>query len=219
VTTSKDYAFTALPTSQITIGHSRSSHSVALFTSRCLVAASSWGRSTSSAFPNYPRASATSFSQQQLTTAELQQSSNSQSRIRGSVTNNCSRFDDWVYWTPRLQVQLIITVHTLNSFLVTNLSLYFLWFSDWFLVFCYSVWLTASQLWLLRINYVSFYDPVRTADRTQCLRVSLIFCLPLPSNGLFRVATGTCSVKLCPADGHIVAFRRHVTSLSKLSCS
>jgi hypothetical protein len=45
-----------------------------------------------------------------------------------------SGFDDWNYWTSLLQLQLSITVHTLNSFLITNFSLYFFWFSDWFLV-------------------------------------------------------------------------------------
>jgi hypothetical protein len=45
-----------------------------------------------------------------------------------------SRFDDCIYGTPLLQLHLIITVHTLNSFLITNLSLYFFWFSDWSLV-------------------------------------------------------------------------------------
>jgi hypothetical protein len=39
VTTSKDYAVTILHTSQITIGHTRSSHSATVFTSHCLVAA------------------------------------------------------------------------------------------------------------------------------------------------------------------------------------
>jgi hypothetical protein len=33
----------------------------------------------------------------------------------------------------------------------------------------------------------------------------------LSGNGLFRVATGTCSAKPRPADGHVAAFRRHVT--------
>jgi hypothetical protein len=50
-----------------------------------------------------------------------------------------SRFNDWIYWTSGLQLQLIITVHALNSFLITNLSLYFFRFSDWSLV---------SSLWL-----------------------------------------------------------------------
>jgi hypothetical protein len=33
------------------------------------------------------------------------------------------RFDDWIYWTFLLQLPLITTSHTLNSFLITNLSL------------------------------------------------------------------------------------------------
>jgi hypothetical protein len=87
-----------------------------------------------------------------------------------------------------------------------------------------------SSLWssitkydsFLRINYLSFHDPVRTAFRTTCLTVPLLFCVsvamvmhvhqnPMPSNSLFRVATGTLSGKPSPADGHIAAFRRHVT--------
>jgi hypothetical protein len=55
VTTSNDYAFTVLHTSQITIGHARSSQSVTVFTSRCLVASSNGGRSPSSGLPNCPR--------------------------------------------------------------------------------------------------------------------------------------------------------------------
>jgi hypothetical protein len=54
VTTSKNYTLTVLHTSQITIGHTRSSHSLIL-TSRYLVAASNDGRSPSSRFPNGPR--------------------------------------------------------------------------------------------------------------------------------------------------------------------
>jgi hypothetical protein len=32
-----------------------------------------------------------------------------------------SRFDDWIYWTSVLQLQLIITAHTLNSFYTTSI--------------------------------------------------------------------------------------------------
>jgi hypothetical protein len=45
VSTSEDYALTGLHTSQITIGHTRSSQSVTFFTSRCLVVTSNGGRS------------------------------------------------------------------------------------------------------------------------------------------------------------------------------
>jgi hypothetical protein len=55
ITTRKDYAF-LLHTSLITIGHTRSSQSVPVFSSRCLVAASNGRRSPSSGFPNCPRA-------------------------------------------------------------------------------------------------------------------------------------------------------------------
>jgi hypothetical protein len=54
ITISKDHALTALHTSQITTGHTRSSQSVTVFTSRCLVAVSNSGRSPSSRFPNCP---------------------------------------------------------------------------------------------------------------------------------------------------------------------
>jgi hypothetical protein len=76
VTTSKDYALTVLHQTQITIRHTRSSRSVTVFTNRCLVTAFNGGRSPSSGFPNCPRASATSFSQQHFKTAETQQSYN-----------------------------------------------------------------------------------------------------------------------------------------------
>jgi hypothetical protein len=52
------------------------SQSVTVFISRWLVAATNGGRSLSCGFPNYPRPQLPA-SQQQLTTTELQQSSNS----------------------------------------------------------------------------------------------------------------------------------------------
>jgi hypothetical protein len=55
VTTSKDYVLTVIHTSQITKGHTRSSQSVAVFTSRCLVGVSKGGSSPSLGFPNSPR--------------------------------------------------------------------------------------------------------------------------------------------------------------------
>jgi hypothetical protein len=55
VTTSTDYALTVLHTLQITIRHTRSSQSVTVFTSRCLVAAFNGERSPSYGFPNCPR--------------------------------------------------------------------------------------------------------------------------------------------------------------------
>lgn len=55
VTTSKDYAFTVIHISQITIGHTRSSKFVIVFISRCSVAAPSGERSLSSGFPKCPR--------------------------------------------------------------------------------------------------------------------------------------------------------------------
>jgi hypothetical protein len=61
VTTSKDYALTVLHISQIPIGHTRSSQSVTVFTSRCLVETSKGGRSPYSGFPNYHLAPAATF--------------------------------------------------------------------------------------------------------------------------------------------------------------
>jgi hypothetical protein len=66
-----------------------------------------------------------------------------------------SRSDDWIYWTSLLQLQLIITAHTLNCFLITNFSLHFFWFSDWSLRFYYSMRLTASQLRLTHASVSS----------------------------------------------------------------
>jgi hypothetical protein len=60
---------------QFTTARTKPSHS-SVFISRCLVTASNGGRSPYSGFPNSPRVSATSFSQQQLTRTELQLSSN-----------------------------------------------------------------------------------------------------------------------------------------------
>jgi hypothetical protein len=54
-TTSTGYALTILYTSQITVGHTRPSQSVTVFTSRCLVTVSNNGRSPSSGFPKCPR--------------------------------------------------------------------------------------------------------------------------------------------------------------------
>jgi hypothetical protein len=48
---------------QFTITHIHASVPSHVFTSRCLVSASNGGRSTSTGFPNCPRASGTSFSQ------------------------------------------------------------------------------------------------------------------------------------------------------------
>jgi hypothetical protein len=61
VLSSKDCALAVLHTSKLTMGHTRSSQFVTVFTSRCLVAASNDEFSPSSGFSNCPRASATSF--------------------------------------------------------------------------------------------------------------------------------------------------------------
>jgi hypothetical protein len=51
----KDYALTVLHTSQITIGHTKSSQAVTVFTGCCSVAASNIERSPSTGFPNCQR--------------------------------------------------------------------------------------------------------------------------------------------------------------------
>jgi hypothetical protein len=58
------------------------------------------------------------------------------------------RFDDWIYWPSLLQLHLNITLHTLNPFLITNLSMYFYWFSDWSVVYYCSVRLSSAPVWL-----------------------------------------------------------------------
>jgi hypothetical protein len=75
VTASNFIRFTNSHTLQFTRAHTYVSSACCVFTSRGLVTASNGGLSPYSGFPYYPRASATSFSQQPLTTAEPQQSS------------------------------------------------------------------------------------------------------------------------------------------------
>jgi hypothetical protein len=64
----------------VTTFHTRSSKSVTVFTSRCLVAASNSG------FPNCPHSSATSFSQQQLTKLNRSSPLTNWLRVRVRVT-------------------------------------------------------------------------------------------------------------------------------------
>jgi hypothetical protein len=130
-----------------------------------------------------------------------------------------SGFDDWIYGMSLLQLQLIITVYTSNSFLITNLSLYYFWISDQSLV---------SSLLLLSMTHSC--ESVACSFMTQCglptehtlehfiycylyIRCHGNMCSPKTvfQSGLFRVARGICSVKYCPADGHIPALRCHVT--------
>jgi hypothetical protein len=98
-TRSKHYAVILLHYSQVTIGHTMSSQSVTVFSSRCLVAASNGGHPPSSGFPNCPRpqlASSHSNSSQQLNrssslnnlllTDSLTNSPQSQSQSQSYVT-------------------------------------------------------------------------------------------------------------------------------------
>jgi hypothetical protein len=77
VTKSKNYALAVLHTSQITIGHARSSQSVSVFTSHCMMVASSGGHSPSSEFSNCPWPQLPPSPSKQLTTTEPQRLSNS----------------------------------------------------------------------------------------------------------------------------------------------
>jgi hypothetical protein len=105
VTTSKVYALTVLHMSQITLGHTRSSHYIVFFTSRCLLTAFNGGLSASSGFPNYSCASATSISQQQLTMTEPQQSSNwltnSQTNYSLTQKSKSKLLYDWRFTTKK----------------------------------------------------------------------------------------------------------------------
>jgi hypothetical protein len=38
-------------------------------------------------------------------------------KLKRTTLSLGSGFDDWVYWTLLLQLQLIVTAHTLNSFM------------------------------------------------------------------------------------------------------
>jgi hypothetical protein len=88
--TSKDNANAVPHTLCTTTGHTRYSQSVSVFTSRYPVVAFNCEHSPFSGFPNYPRASATSFSQQQLTTTETQLSSNPQTELLNCHAYNIS---------------------------------------------------------------------------------------------------------------------------------
>jgi hypothetical protein len=77
ITTSKDYALTVLHTSQITIGHTRFSQSVTVFTSCCSVAASTEDVPLLLSSRTVSSLSYQLLSQQQLTTTEHQWLSNS----------------------------------------------------------------------------------------------------------------------------------------------
>jgi hypothetical protein len=71
-----------------------------------------------------------------------------------------------------LQLLFIITVHTLNFFLMKNISLHFFWFSDWSLVCYYLVRLTASQLRL------TFPSPNSQLVNTRTMNLEESFTAP-----------------------------------------
>jgi hypothetical protein len=80
-----------------------------------------------------------------------------------------TRFDDWIYWTSLLQLHLIITVHTLNSFLIVNLCLYFYWSSYWSLVSgLLLLSMTDSFLSLSRMLWPTVRRPVYLVIKHPC---------------------------------------------------
>jgi hypothetical protein len=79
-----------------------------------------------------------------------------------------------------------------------------------------TLWLSSTIGWLLRFHYVPFHKPGADRKRFVCCNLCIrcrgnMFTKPLSSNGLFRDNTGTCLAKDCLEDGHIPAFRRHIT--------
>jgi hypothetical protein len=136
------------------------------------------------------------------------------------------RFDDWIYWTSLPQLHLIITAHTLNSFLITNLSLYFFWFLNWSLVSS-RLLLRTTHGFSVTTNswesyYVSFHDPVRILARTTCYSSSISVRIHYHGNVCSpKAVVQQRSVPCChgnvfseappPADGQVAAFRLHVT--------
>jgi hypothetical protein len=126
-----------------------------------------------------------------------------------------SRFGGWIYWTSLSLLQLITTVHTLNSFLMTSLTV--VWISDRSLVFYYSARLTLCEWitypFMARCVPHRGHTHLNGSSLVICISVATVMCLPKPlsSNGVFRDATGMCLAKHRQADGHIAAFRRHTT--------
>jgi hypothetical protein len=88
-----------------------------------------------------------------------------------------SKFDDCIYWTSLLQLHLIITAHTLNSFLIRNLSLHFFRISDWSLVSSFLPLSTTHSCWSITCPFMT---RLRTADRTHTWTVRLLLsaCSP-----------------------------------------
>jgi hypothetical protein len=70
------------------------------------------------------------------------------------------RFDDWIYWMPLLQLHLIITAHTLKSFLIMNLSLYFFWISGLSL-FPSLLLLSTTHCSVWKISLITSGEPYR----------------------------------------------------------
>jgi hypothetical protein len=90
-----------------------------------------------------------------------------------------SRFDDWIYWTSLLQLQLIMTVDTLNSYLITNLSLYSFWFLDWSLVSRLLLLSTTDGLSAMThcsAKFLSFHHFARTVSKSPPSTVPVL-CL------------------------------------------
>jgi hypothetical protein len=112
-------------------------------------------------------------------------------------------FDDWIYWTSLLQLQLIITAHTLNSFWTTSVlrMLY-----EESLIALKDVWLANG---FLKSLLGTLYKLARIHGNPYKWFVATETCLPKRwllsnrSSTVDCVTTGICLPKRCLTDGHI----------------
>jgi hypothetical protein len=130
-----------------------------------------------------------------------------------------SGFDDWIYWhffTITINydsLQSVTLYESLHSLL--NHERFLFHCDEWRKKnFCSLITFYCSTTdWLLQSRSLL---PATSQHGHSWHRAPLG---PMPSNGLFRFATGMCLAKYCLADGHIPAVRRHVTILSFISQS
>jgi hypothetical protein len=81
-----------------------------------------------------------------------------------------SRFDDYIYCTSLLQLKLIMTIHTLNSFLITRWILKSLWSLELLLELRISLTLHTSHFTLPSCLRLSLMLPP-TVSRVVCLGI------------------------------------------------
>jgi hypothetical protein len=134
------------------------------------------------------------------------------SRVRGYawLIITGSGFDDWIYWVIHLQL-LLITITYNSSYSVTKSRSIPSWTTSIFSSTMTDLheW-RPSYEWLLRMNYMSFYNLVRTGNRTLPWNVWLLYCAdPLARErvlipGQRLVVTETRLVKRCPAMDHSI---------------